>query len=83
VLGPRPDAFAQGRHGTNDVQTAIKEYGAGKGGFRQRHRRQCYSVVGKQSFNKQDLADNINAMPDHLRKMKPATSKELISESIH
>ena len=34
-----------------------------------------HSVVGKQSFDKQRLADNINAMLNHLRKIKPATSK--------
>jgi hypothetical protein len=32
-------------------------------------------VVGKVSFNKPDLVDNINAMITHIRRLKPATSK--------
>jgi large subunit ribosomal protein L1 len=34
-----------------------------------------HSVVGKQSFEKQKLVENINAMIGHLRRVKPATSK--------
>src|SRR5438876_10271515 len=76
VLGPK-GLMPSPKAGTvtNDVQTAIKEYAAGKVEFRNDTGGNVHSVVGKQSFNKQDLADNINAMLNHLRKIKPATSK--------
>src|SRR3954466_7328140 len=76
VLGPK-GLMPSPKAGTvtNDVGTAIKEYAAGKVEFRNDTGGNIHSVVGKVSFNKQDLADNINAMINHLRKMKPATSK--------
>src|SRR5437660_2809785 len=76
VLGPK-GLMPSPKAGTvtNDVQTAIKEYAAGKVEFRNDTGGNIHSVVGKQSFDKQRLADNINAMLNHLRKIKPATSK--------
>src|SRR3954468_10944880 len=76
VLGPK-GLMPSPKAGTvtNDVQTAIKEYAAGKVEFRNDTGGNIHSVVGKVSFDKQNLADNINAMINHLRKMKPATSK--------
>jgi large subunit ribosomal protein L1 len=76
VLGPK-GLMPSPKAGTvtNDVQTAIKEYAAGKIEFRNDTGGNIHSVVGKVSFDKQRLADNINAMINHLRKMKPATSK--------
>jgi large subunit ribosomal protein L1 len=76
VLGPK-GLMPSPKAGTvtNDVQTAIKEYAAGKVEFRNDTGGNVHSVVGKLSFDKQRLADNINAMITHLRKMKPATSK--------
>ena len=76
VLGPK-GLMPSPKAGTvtNDVQTAIKEYAAGKIEFRNDTGGNIHSVVGKVSFDKQRLAYNINAMINHLRKMKPATSK--------
>jgi large subunit ribosomal protein L1 len=76
VLGPK-GLMPSPKAGTvtNDVGTAIKEYAAGKVEFRNDTGGNIHSVVGKVSFDKQRLADNINAMINHLRKMKPATSK--------
>src|SRR2546423_1221246 len=76
VLGPK-GLMPSPKAGTvtNDVQTAIKEYAAGKVEFRNDTGGNIHSVVGKVSFDKQRLADNINAMINHLRKIKPATSK--------
>jgi large subunit ribosomal protein L1 len=76
VLGPK-GLMPSPKAGTvtNDVQTAIKEYAAGKVEFRNDTGGNVHSVVGKLSFDKQRLADNINAMINHLRKMKPPTSK--------
>jgi large subunit ribosomal protein L1 len=76
VLGPK-GLMPSPKAGTvtNDVQTAIKEYAAGKVEFRNDAGGNIHSVVGKMSFAKQDLVDNINAMFGQIRRMKPATSK--------
>src|SRR5258706_8359474 len=71
VLGPK-GLMPSPKAGTvtNDVQTAIKEYAAGKVEFRNDTGGNIPSVVGKVSFEKQRLADNINAMIKHLQKSK-------------
>lgn len=76
VLGPK-GLMPSPKAGTvtNDIQTAIKEYAAGKVEFRNDAGGNIHSVVGKVSFPKQNLVDNINAMLNQIRRMKPATSK--------
>ena len=54
---------------------AVREYAAGKIEFRNDAGGNVHSVVGKVSFDKPKLVDNINAMVAQVRKMKPATSK--------
>src|SRR5258707_9667717 len=68
VLGPK-GLMPSPKAGTvtPDIATAVKEYAAGKVEFRNDTGGNVHSVVGKQSFNKHDLADNINAMLNHLR----------------
>ena len=53
----------------------MKEYAAGKIEFRNDAGGNVHSVVGKLSFDKAKLVDNINAMVAQIRKMKPPTSK--------
>jgi len=60
---------------TNDLDTAIKEYAAGKVEYRNDTGGNIHSVVGKFSFDNQKLVDNINAMINNIRRIKPATSK--------
>src|SRR5580692_1813746 len=60
---------------TPDVAAAVKEYAAGKVEFRNDAGGNIHSVVGKLSFPKEKLIDNINAMVAQVRKMKPQTSK--------
>lgn len=76
VLGPK-GLMPSPKAGTvtADVNTAIREYAAGKVEFRNDAGGNVHSVVGKQSFEKQKLVDNINAMITHLRRVKPAASK--------
>ena len=76
VLGPK-GLMPSPKAGTvtNDVGTAVKEYAAGKIEFRNDAGGNVHSVVGKVSFDKQKLVDNINAMITQIRKMKPQTSK--------
>ena len=54
---------------------AVREYSAGKIEFRNDSGGNIHSVVGKVSFDKAKLSDNINAMVAHIRRLKPQTSK--------
>ncbi len=76
VLGPK-GLMPSPKAGTvtADVGNAVREYAAGKIEYRNDAGGNVHSVVGKVSFEKQHLVDNINAMIAQIRKMKPATSK--------
>ena len=76
VLGPK-GLMPSPKAGTvtADVETAVREYAAGKVEFRNDTGGNVHSVVGKLSFDKQKLADNANAMIAQIRRMKPATAK--------
>lgn len=76
VLGPK-GLMPSPKAGTvtPDLANAIKEYAAGKVEFRNDAGGNIHSVVGKQSFEKQKLVDNIAAMVNHIRRLKPQTSK--------
>jgi large subunit ribosomal protein L1 len=60
---------------TADVGTAVREYAAGKVEFRNDAGGNLHTVVGKVSFEKGQLADNVNAMIAQVRRLKPQTSK--------
>lgn len=76
VLGPK-GLMPSPKAGTvtTDVGTAIREYAAGKIEYRNDAGGNVHSVVGKLSFDKGKLVDNINAMVAQIRKVKPQTSK--------
>ena len=76
VLGPK-GLMPSPKAGTvtPDVANAVREYSAGKIEFRNDAGGNVHAVVGKMSFDKQKLVDNINAMVGTVRRMKPATSK--------
>ncbi len=76
VLGPK-GLMPSPKAGTvtPDVNSAVREYAAGKVEFRNDAGGNVHSVVGKVSFPKEKLTDNINAMIAQVRKMKPQTSK--------
>lgn len=76
VLGPK-GLMPSPKAGTvtPDVGTAVKEYAAGRVEFRNDAGGNVHCVVGRVSFDKQKLADNINAMISTIRKLKPQTSK--------
>jgi large subunit ribosomal protein L1 len=76
VLGPK-GLMPSPKAGTvtADVGTAVREYVAGKIEFRNDTGGNVHTVVGKLSFEKARLAENINAMVIHIRRLKPATSK--------
>lgn len=76
VLGPK-GLMPSPKAGTvtPNVADAVKEYAAGKVEFRNDSGGNVHSVVGKVSFDKQKLSDNINAMVAQIRRLKPQTSK--------
>jgi large subunit ribosomal protein L1 len=76
VLGPK-GLMPSPKAGTvtADVANAVREYSAGKIEFRNDTGGNVHTVVGKVSFEKQKLIDNINAMVTHLHRLKPPTSK--------
>jgi len=76
VLGPK-GLMPSPKAGTvtADVANAVREYAAGKIEFRNDSGGNVHCVVGKVSFDNTKLADNINAMLNTIRKLKPQTSK--------
>jgi len=76
VLGPK-GLMPSPKAGTvtPDIGNAVKEYAAGKIEYRNDTGGNIHSVVGKMSFDKPKLVDNINAMVAQIRKAKPMTSK--------
>jgi large subunit ribosomal protein L1 len=76
VLGPK-GLMPSPKAGTvtPNVASAVREYAAGKVEFRNDAGGNVHSVVGKVSFDKAKLTDNINAMIAQVRRMKPQTSK--------
>ena len=76
VLGPK-GLMPSPKAGTvtPNIADAVKEYAAGKVEFRNDSGGNVHTVVGKVSFEKQHLEDNINAMIALVRKLKPSTSK--------
>ena len=76
VLGPK-GLMPSPKAGTvtADIANAVKEYAAGKVEFRNDSGGNVHCVVGKVSFDKSQLVENVNAMIATIRKLKPQTSK--------
>jgi len=60
---------------TPNVAEAVKEYAAGKVEFRNDDGGNVHAVIGKQSFEVSQLADNAKAFIETIQKMKPSTTK--------
>ncbi|MBK8268959.1 MAG: 50S ribosomal protein L1 [Planctomycetes bacterium] len=60
---------------TADVGQAVKDFAAGKIEFRNDTGGNVHAIVGRASFSESDLKENINSFIDHIRRLKPATSK--------
>lgn len=76
ILGPR-GLMPSPRAGTvtQDVASAVREYKAGKVEFRVDSGGNVHCVVGKISFDKQKLIENVEALLKYIRSLKPSTSK--------
>lgn len=76
VLGPQ-GKMPNPKSGTvsADPATAVREHSAGKIQFRNDSGGNVHAVVGKLSFDEAKLVDNVNAFLEHIRKVKPASTK--------
>ena len=76
VLGPQ-GKMPSPKNGTvtDDVATAVAEFKAGKIEFRNDAGGNVHAVVGKQSFDKKKLVENIEAFINHIRRVKPSSAK--------
>ncbi len=76
ILGPR-GLMPSPRAGTvtADVGTVVREYKAGKVEFRNDSSGIVHAMVGKLSFDKQKLQENIQAFIDHIQSLKPNAVK--------
>jgi large subunit ribosomal protein L1 len=84
VLGPQ-GKMPSPKNGTvtDDVATAVAEFTAGKIEFRNDAGGNVHAVVGKQSFDKQKLVENIEAFVTHIKRIKPAAAeRDLHQESL-
>jgi len=60
---------------TTEVETAVREYTAGKVEFRNDAGGNVHVAIGKMSFTEGDIAANAHAFINTIRKLKPATAK--------
>lgn len=76
VLGPK-GLMPSPKAGTvtPDIGTAVREYAAGKTEFRNDTGGNVHTVVGKTSFGNDKLIENVKAMIETIKKLKPQTSK--------
>ncbi|MBR1609807.1 MAG: 50S ribosomal protein L1 [Kiritimatiellae bacterium] len=83
VLGPR-GLMPNPKTGTvtDDVAAAVKAQKAGKVEFRMDRQGNICTLVGKRSFEAQQLVDNINALIDAIRSARPAAVKGQLFKKI-
>ncbi|MBN1804507.1 MAG: 50S ribosomal protein L1 [Sedimentisphaerales bacterium] len=76
VLGPQ-GKMPSPKNGTvtADVAKAVAEFAAGKVEFRSDAGGNVQVVVGKQSFDKQKLVENIDTFVSYIKRVKPVSSK--------
>jgi len=76
VLGPQ-GKMPSPKEGTvtPDVETAVREFGAGKLSYRNDAGGNVHAIVGKASFSPDDLKTNIEAFIDHVKRIKPTAAK--------
>lgn len=76
ILGPQ-GKMPSPKNGTvtDDVTTAVAEFTAGKIEYRNDSGGNIHVVVGKQSFDKAKLVENIQAFVSHIKKVRPTAAK--------
>ncbi len=61
---------------TTDVETAVREFTAGKVEFRADAGGSVHIIVGKRSFSKDKLSENINFFLQHIKALRPSSIKK-------
>jgi len=76
ILGPQ-GKMPSPKNGTvtADLTAAVAEFAAGKVEFKNDAGSNVHVVVGKQSFEKEKLIENIEAFLSHIKKIKPSSAK--------
>ena len=84
VLGPQ-GKMPSPKSGTvtADIETAVREYSAGKIEYRNDAGGNVHLPVGKTGFSDQALKENIEAVLHHLQRVKPPTAKGLYVKQAH
>ena len=84
VLGPQ-GKMPSPKNGTvtDEVATAVAEFKAGKIEFRNDSGGNIHAVVGKQSFDKKMLIENIEAFVAHIKRVKPSAAKGTYIKRAH
>jgi large subunit ribosomal protein L1 len=83
VLGPR-GLMPSPKAGTvtQDVASAVREYKAGKVEFRNDAAGIVHCIVGKMSFDEAKLSDNVEALLNFIRNLKPNSAKGVYIRSV-
>jgi large subunit ribosomal protein L1 len=68
---------------TPEVETAVREYTAGKMEYRNDAGGNIHLKVGKAGFSVEDLKANVEAVLSHLNKVKPASAKGTYMRAVH
>jgi large subunit ribosomal protein L1 len=68
---------------TPEVETAVREYTAGKMEYRNDAGGNIHLKVGKAGFPVEDLKANVEAVLSHLNKVKPAAAKGTFMKAVH
>ena len=83
VLGPQ-GKMPSPKSGTvtDDIETAVKEFKAGKIEYRTDAGGNVQALVGKLSFSDADLEDNINTFVKHIVNSRPSSAKGEFVEKV-
>src|SRR5574337_1292602 len=83
VLGPQ-GKMPSPKSGTvtDDIETAVKEFKAGKIEYRTDAGGNVHAIVGKVSFSEKDLEDNINTFVKHIINSRPSSAKGIFVEKV-
>jgi large subunit ribosomal protein L1 len=83
VLGPQ-GKMPSPKSGTvtDDIETAVKEFKAGKIEYRTDSGGNVHSIVGKVSFLDKDLEDNISTFVKHIVNSRPSSAKGVFVEKV-
>ncbi len=84
ILGPK-GKMPTPKNGTvtPNVADAIKEFAAGKIEYRADEHGNVHAVMGKRSFEKQLLLDNIDFFIDHIKSVKPSEAKGTYIQKVY